>query len=142
MWVALFGETVWACIRRPKLDLSISVRQPDCVETTLTDESGQVVADCYYFRVLVRNDGKRIAKDVELYAEKLEREEDGKFTPVVQFPPMDFRSSHVGRPLQSISPGLKKHCDLGYIAQPKATTSDELLDQIVIQLCSLLRVRS
>ena len=43
---------------------------------------------------------------------------------------MDLRWSHVGKPLQSISPGLKKHCDMGYIKQPKAATSDELIDQI------------
>jgi|ERR1700693_4747744 len=72
--VALFGETVWAWLRRPKLDLAISVRRPDCVKTTLTDLNGQVIADCYYFRVLVSNSGKRRAEDVELYAQNWSNE--------------------------------------------------------------------
>lgn len=125
--------------------MSISVRQPDCVRTTLTNQSGQVSADCYFFRALVVNRGKRRAVDVELYAEKLERQEGGKFTPVAQFPPMDFKWSHVGKPLQSISPGLKKHCDIGYVAQPIATDLRTALDQIfnpTVQFSFVLEVNA
>jgi hypothetical protein len=49
--VAIFGETFWAWLRRPKLDLSIRMSPPDCHKTFLSTESGVVVADCYYFRV-------------------------------------------------------------------------------------------
>ncbi len=132
--VALFGETIWAWFRRPKLDLSISVQRPDCVRTKLTDNAGRIVADCYYFRVLVSNRGKRRAEDVELYAERLQQEENGKFNTVVAFPPMDLRWSHVGKPLQGISPGLHKHCDLGYIPLP-----NELKEVVEIALYSTAR---
>lgn len=119
LFVALFGETIAACIRRPKLDLSVAVDRPDCVRTKLTNpQTGEVVADCYYFRVMVSNRGSRRAEDVELYATMLEREIDGELTRVDGFPPMDLLWSHVRRPLQGISPGLQKHCDLGYIRSP------------------------
>lgn len=143
--VALFGETIWAWLRRPKLDLSISVQRPDCVRTKFTDTTtGRIVADCYYFRVLVGNRGKRRAEDVEVYAERLEREEGGKFAAIVEFPPMDLVWSHVGKPLQSISPGLRKHCDLGYIALHEPVTPDELLDQMfdpTVSFCFTLEVK-
>ncbi len=116
--VALFGESIWAWFRRPKLDVSIRVSRPDCVKTNFTDQAGRVVAEAYYFRLSVKNRGKRRAEDVEVYAERLEADEDGDFKVVAEFPPMDLKWSHVGRPLQSIAPGLQKHCDLGYIPYP------------------------
>jgi hypothetical protein len=88
------------------------------VKTTLTDGTGKVVAEAYYFRLLIKNSGKRRAEEVEVYAEKLEREDGKHFRTVDEFPPMDLKWSHVGRPLQSISPGLQKHCDLGYVSLP------------------------
>jgi hypothetical protein len=103
--VALFGETFWAWYRRPKLDLSIAVKRPDCVKTFLTDSTtGETVAPCYYFRLAVRNIGKRRAESVEVYTEMLESRTSAVYEPVVEFPPMDLRWSHIGRPLQDISP--------------------------------------
>ena len=100
--VALFAESVWAWLRRPKLDLSIQVARPDCMKTNFTDQTGQVVADVYYFRLSIRNRGKRRAEDVEVYAERLEVSEEGDLKVVAEFPPMDLKWSHIGRPLQSI----------------------------------------
>ncbi len=105
---AIYREGFWAWWHRPKLSLSIKMGRPDCVKTTLTDQkTGKKVADAYFFRMLVKNDGETRAKNAEVYAEKLERRDDGQgFKTVDEFPPMDFKWSHVGRPLQSISPGL------------------------------------
>lgn len=120
LFVALFNETWWAFFRRPKLQPSIKLGRPDCMKTTQTDTTtGQVVADCYYFRILVKNNGKRRAEKAELHAEILEKEIDDTFQTVDDFPPMRLKWSHVAKPEQDISPGVAKHCDLGYIALPK-----------------------
>jgi len=129
--VALFGEIVWAWLRRPKLDLSIKIRRPDCVKTTLTDQNDRVLAEAYYFRLLVKNHGKRRAEDVEVYAEGLEMDENGEFKPVTEFPPMDLKWSHIGKPIQSIAPGLQKHCDLGYITFPKGGPVEQRISQVL-----------
>src|SRR5271168_4953053 len=110
--IALFGDTFWTWWRRPKLNLSIRMRRPDCNKTFLSNSRGVVVADCYYFRVLVANGGKRRAHDVELHAERLEQRVNGKYEEVTSFPPMRLLWSHVLTPVEDISPGVRKHCDL------------------------------
>lgn len=123
--VALFGKEImfW---RRPNLKASIRLSAPDMVKTKM----GRLEADCYFLRILVQNKkgrckGKVQAKDVEVFAAELQqRTDDGDFAQVERFLPMNLMWAHtLGKPRAStrtdISPGMKKHCDLGYILKPE-----------------------
>jgi hypothetical protein len=62
---------------------------------------------------------------VELHAERLERQVDGRYQEVTKFPPMRLLWSHVLVPVQDISPGVRKHCDLGSIELKKGLSVEE-----------------
>jgi hypothetical protein len=119
---AIFHEWMLALWRRPKLEMSTAGAPPDCVKTTLTSQrTDEHLADRYHFRLRVKNTGQSTAENVEVYAERLERQGDnGGFKDVDGFPPMDLLWAHVGRSTQSISPGLSRHCELGFITGPKS----------------------
>lgn len=124
--VAIFAETIWTWLRRPKLELSICMKRPDCVKTPVRNAQGQQVGEAYYCRVLVSNNGKRAAENVEVNAERLECEDAGELTVIEEFPPMDLNWAHLGRPLQNIAPGIRNHCDLGHVFLPTTEMMDEV----------------
>jgi hypothetical protein len=78
------------------------------------------IADAYYFRLKVRNLGRRRAESVEVFAAKLERKQaDGTFSKVDSFLPMNLLwSYHRQVFLPAISPKTYKHCDLAHIIDP------------------------
>lgn len=79
-------------------------------------------ADVYYFRLEVRNAGRRRAEWVEVFAAKLKRKQaDGTFSRVDTFLPMNLLWSHYRQVvfLPAISPKTYKHCDLAHIIDPK-----------------------
>jgi hypothetical protein len=100
----------------------------------LTDQTGTVVADCYYFRLRVTNTGRRRAEDVEVYAAQVEKEHElGDYTTISDFPPMDLKWSLFGCPFLSISPGISRHCDLGYVALPALNGPKSILPDMVLR---------
>jgi hypothetical protein len=109
---------------RPKLDVSIVVAPPDCHRTTLVsfnqDRRVTVQADCYYFRIRVKNSGNQRAELVEVFAaELLKQQAVGSFKKMGSFLPMNFVWAHIKRPFfDAISPGMEKHCDLGHVIEP------------------------
>lgn len=122
--IAIFQDKIRAWLMRPKLTVSIDVAPPDCHKTILAsfDRQGQVIdkADCYYFRLRVRNSGNQRAEMVEVFAAELsKRQADGSFKKMDSFLPMNFLWSHIRKPFRdAISPEMEKLCDLGHIIEP------------------------
>ena len=117
--VAIFNESFWNWYRRPKLDMSIRLRSPDCYKTLFVNKTIRERIERYSFRLAVTNRGRKRADDAEIYVAELSKKgDDGTFYRFQGFPPMDLMWSHVQRPFQSIAPGMTRHCDLGHIDGP------------------------
>jgi len=142
--VALFKDDILSIFKKPKLIVSISQTPPDCQKTKLNiptvtgsyipsgigpqgpvNSTIQNVADCYYIRIWIENNGKSTAKRIQVSASKLLKQQaDLSFREVEGFIPMDLKWSHSqpGNPeiyAEGISPKMGKHCDLGHIIDPK-----------------------
>jgi hypothetical protein len=122
-FVAAFQDRIRSWLRQPRLDVTISVAPPDCHKTELRGRtvSGQVIgAECYYFRLRVKNVGNERAEFVEVFAADLSRcQADGAYKKVTSFLPMNLVWSHILAPYTpAISPGMEKHCDLFHITYP------------------------
>ena len=124
--VALFKDELWAWLNRPQLTISIDVKSPDCRKGKLPRVShGAVIdtADCYWFRMRVKNTGKSRAELVEVYAAELSRrDEDGRFRNVDTFSPQTLKWAYLWHKLDinaiHISPDADRYCDLGHIVAP------------------------
>jgi hypothetical protein len=92
----------------------------------------QSKVDCYYFRLTVENTGHMEARNVEMFAKRLQKKQaDGEFTDVRTFPQMNLRWSYVGKPLLEIlSPKVPKKCDIACYAEfpPNLPEGHPLLD--------------
>jgi hypothetical protein len=122
LFLAVFGDWFYRLIWRPILDIRIEEQPPDCsyIPTNFKTASQ---AGCCYLRIRVYNIGKVTAESVEVFAESLERKEDGTFKPVRDFLPLNLVWSHFFPPVvyfPKIPPGgeVFKHCDLGHIIDP------------------------
>ena len=127
---AAFQEPIrrcWSNRDRPIFEVSIKTEPPDCSAVSRTRQDGQLVADCIYIRLWVKNAGKTTANDVEVYARGLRKQRaDGGWDPINTFPPMNLVWSHVSysRPLVGpwihfkIAPKMGRHCDIGSIVDP------------------------
>lgn len=129
--VALFKEDIVSNWRRPELDASITTKPPDCAKVIMTSvvqrtALTQMSTECYWLRIWVKNSGKTRAEKVQVFAAELsKRAADGTFRIIDGFVPMNLRWSHSQNPIEApeifaegISPGMGKHCDLGYIIDP------------------------
>jgi len=119
--VALFQEPFRHWIFRPKFRVSIKTEPPDCGAVAFTDSTGKVVAETIHLRLLVKNVGRTTAKNVEVFAKELRREDaDGTWKRIDVFPPMNLVWSHVSTMhFPFIAPKTGKHCDLAHIVEPQ-----------------------
>jgi hypothetical protein len=108
---AIIHTWIWPWWTRPKLEMSHTGAPPDCVKTGLTSQQADGhLAERYCFRLRVKNTGQRTAENIEVYAERLQRQgDDGGFKDVDHFPPHDLLWADIERSTQSISPGLSRH---------------------------------
>lgn len=120
--VAVFQDTIRGWFYKPSLHISIKTVPPDCSAVPLTKPDGTFVSDCVYFRLWVKNIGNSTAKNVEVYANDLQRKRaDGTWERVSTFPPMNFKWANIvgiGFYFPNIAPGMGKHCDIGHIVDP------------------------
>jgi hypothetical protein len=87
----------------------------------LIDSAGiaHLAVDCYYLRLLVTNDGRSRATDVQVYAERLEKQgPDGTFELVTRFLPMNLKWTNVGTIYMPLPAGARKHIDLAHVLEP------------------------
>lgn len=123
--VALLKEEIVKLWRRPDLHVYARLGPPDCHKTKFSID-GNRFGDCYYLRLLVKNEGTQRVEKVQVFVSRLLRQrEDAGFEEVRSFLPMNLRWSHsqqnVSGPeifADGISPGMTKHCDLGCIYDP------------------------
>lgn len=138
--VGIFQDRIRAWLKHPNLGLSIDVSPPDCHKTTLKNitPQGQIAtqADCYYFRMGIENSGNQRAEYVEVFAkELLKKGLDGEFRTVHSFLPMNLVWSYYKKPFfAAISPGMKQHCDLGYIIDPNMRSQFSLEDNPALNI--------
>ncbi|MBE3139809.1 MAG: hypothetical protein IMZ53_04400, partial [Thermoplasmata archaeon] len=121
--VAAFQDRIRGWIMRPRLQVSAKMSPPDCHKTKIATGQpgfGLMEADCYYFRLRVSNQGNYPATNVEVYASELYRlADDGSWSKVDHFLPMNFKWSHLGQPaMPIIHRGMDKLCDIGHIIDP------------------------
>jgi len=118
LFIAIFQDKMRLWFHRPKLEVFVHTTPPFCHKTLIA--IGDFAAPCYYFRILVKNNGKRRAESVEVLAAELEKlDPNNKYVPYSRFLPMHLLWSHNRRVSESIAPGLFKYCDLGHIIQPE-----------------------
>ena len=118
--VALFRESIFLRVRRPRLTVRISGGPPDCHKTAWTLPDGGMVP-CYFLRVQVENTGRTTAHRVEAFLSDVScRGPDGTFGPTEpRFLPMGLLWSHTKLPYaEALVPHMPRHCDLAYVMQP------------------------
>jgi len=127
-FVAIFGRTFSRWYRRPKLKIIVDSNPPQCRKTYLSDNSGNKIADCYYFRLWVDNYGNTSAKNVEVFASELKREKaDGTLENVKSFTPMNLKWSNLGTLyFPAIHPKAGKYCDCFHVVDPTVRDSPEI----------------
>jgi len=124
VFVAVFQDAMRAWIMRPKLDVSIDVKPPDCFKVPCRGPSGQgqeLVADSYQLSLRVVNNGGQRAELVEVLASKLERQQpDDSFKEVDSFFPTNLVwAGPKGVPFPAISPDMPKRWNLLHIIDPQ-----------------------
>jgi hypothetical protein len=98
--VALFKDSFYNWHRRPRLQVRISVQPPDCHKiqiraTVMKTAPTLIVADSYYCRIWIENNGKSKANQVQVSASGLYRQlGDGTFKREPNFLPMNLLWSH------------------------------------------------
>jgi hypothetical protein len=135
LFIAIFQDWLRSIFSRPRLEVSISLNPPYCQKivkyfTSPPLASGnqlygkQYQADCYYFRLLIKNNGNVRAEHVEVYAAELTKQVANRsFQLVETFTPMNLVWSNLGKAyLPAISPKMEKLCDLGHIIEPDKRT--------------------
>jgi len=133
--VAVFQDKIRAWVTRPKLDLSIDVKPPDCLKIPIKrytpGSEPYVVADSYYFRFKVINQGNQKAESVEVFAARLLKQQaDDTFQEVNSFLPMNLRWANCRDVFfPAIAPGMYRHCDLAHIIDPKTRAQCQLEDK-------------
>lgn len=121
--IALFQDRLRDWLQRPELRIDLRLEPPDCHMTGFggsPDSPGSV--KCYYFRLRIANNGRSVAKDVEVIAEELFKSvADGSFQQDNAFLPLNYKWSHFGGIEKNIQPfGVYKFCDFGFILHPTA----------------------
>lgn len=119
--VAIFGRSISRYLRRPILKALVKPYPPSCHKTFLSHmRTGQHIADCYYFRLWIENEGKTSARNVEVFANRLlKKKKDGTYKTVSLFSPMNLIWSDWGKMIfPAIHPGTGKHCDIFHIVDP------------------------
>jgi hypothetical protein len=134
--VALYQDVIKAWLVGPTLVAVVHNRAPDCVsvpmDITVRTESGVVsvmdTVDSMFVRFRVENRNRTTAEDVQVYAGKLSRLDEGTWVHVETFPPMNLCWSDMPTReiyYRAIGPFMSKHCDLLHITDPAGRESVE-----------------
>lgn len=118
--VAVFQSTIRGWFYHPRFRVSSKTEPPDCVAVPFRSADGSFVADSIYLGVRGENVGNATARNVEVYANSLQRQRaDGGWEPVPAFPPINLKWAHINSMyFPSIAPEMAKHCNIGHIVDP------------------------
>jgi hypothetical protein len=157
--VEALRDPVWSWWKRPRLRVSIAMEPPGIhagvVDKRAPDGKITVQADTYYFTLSVSNVGRSCARDVEVFVHTLSKRSVGdRYTRIGTFLPTNLLwSFRTNRVLESLPPGISRHCTLGHVIDPRHAQSfpdhnhPELLqivgsDKIAATFCLDLEVTS
>jgi len=120
--LAIWGDAIRGWRLRPKLDITIAMKPPDCIkiQTRIETKSGQLIehTDTYYCRLEVWNHGNVRARNVQVTLLRLHRRENGRIEDP-DFLPLSLVWSHVRQTVMpSIPQGLFRHVDLCHAYDP------------------------
>lgn len=119
--VALGQDHIRAWAFRPKLRASVRTAPPDCVMVPLSNSlTGELLANALYIGIAVENCGNATAKNVEVFANELQRQRaDGRWEVVETFPPMNLMWAHIEKAyFPQIAPGMRRRCSVARITDP------------------------
>jgi hypothetical protein len=119
-FVAVFGESIRAWRRRPRLAAACICAPPHCVSVPMGRRDSTATTTAVYLRVLVTNGGRESARNVGAYANDLSRQRaDSTWERMPDFPPMNLIWSNLGTMyFPIIGPGSRRPCDVGHIIDP------------------------
>jgi len=121
-FVALFGEAVRNWIWRPNLTVSHVPGRDYCEHGMLMGIANAQVfsANCYYFRLLISNNGPRRAEKVEVLVTNLRKQQPDGSRPVVHRYSMNLKWAYIGTTiLDGISSKMERFCDIGHSLCPQ-----------------------
>lgn len=120
LFIAIFHERLRTLLWHPILVIRFENRPPDANLIPVMNENTGAMADCYYFRLRVYNEGNTSAEMVEVFVEEIHRRRaNGTFEPWQEFIPLNLVWAHYGQAyFPRIPPHIYKHCDLGHIIDP------------------------
>lgn len=139
LFISMFGEWAKSLVFKPKLELLYDHNWPDAIKIPINwksvippseDNPSQGTGVCYYFRFRVKNKGKRPANNVEVFVNKIEKQNvDKSFKLYKSFIPLNLGWSNTQSKIYmpSIYSKLEKHCDLGFVLHPQQKQRDELI---------------
>jgi hypothetical protein len=124
--IAVFQDRIRQWLASPKLDIVISTERPDCIFVPFTNtQTGEFLRDSVHVRFRVTNGGRAQARNVEVYAEAVTRDTDGRWSPLQTFAPMNLTWADLNAMyFPGISPRMSKYCTLGYIVDPGKRKSE------------------
>jgi hypothetical protein len=99
--IAIWGNWLRSLVFHPSLEVDCNLIPPNCEKTKRTryerhnDNIITEHADCYFFRILVKNNGRAKAESVEILATELSKKHtDGYFHKINTFIPMNLTWTH------------------------------------------------
>jgi hypothetical protein len=117
--IALFQHQIHDFLRAPSLTISFRLIPPHCQKVGLQYSGGTAAG--YFLRLLVKNEGWGMARNVEIFMEDLSvwDQETKLYHTVSRFWPMNLRWAYSGAAqLDTLLPGFSRYCDLGWIPDP------------------------
>ena len=118
--IALFRETFLVWWNRPRFEVRVDLRPPDCHLSKMQVQTN--FHPIYYLRLLVKNVGRTVARSIQVHVDQLRRcDRHGEFYVDNDFLPMNLTWAHTGAPYMAlISPGTARNIDLGYVPKPNS----------------------
>jgi hypothetical protein len=118
-----FYDKIKKFLNRPILKVDINFHPPECHKTIA--KSGGKIANAYWFRLFIKNEGKSTAKNLEVFIEKVEKKIGEKWQIYPAFLPSNLLWTHINFPLlPNLLPDTKKNVDFGSILDPKVRYSN------------------
>lgn len=125
---AIFHETLWVWIRRPKLEVSFDSTRPYCIAIPIRVSSSTIiqgviatvekVLPSFQIRLVVKNRGSARADNVEVYAVRLRERHGTEDVSAPWFLPMNLVWANADRPYVGISRDVERTCDIAGILKP------------------------
>lgn len=139
LFLAMFGEWLKSLVFKPKLQVLYDHNWPDAIKIPINwkrinppaeESTIQGTSFCYYFRFRVKNKGNRPANNIEVFVNKIEKQNvDKSFKSYKSFIPLNLGWSNSDSQIYmpAIYAKLEKHCDLGFILHPQQKQINELV---------------